>query len=182
MKIMEIKEKFPFFRANTVAFFREFRYIPCRIFALLDLPCGPRRLDIFPPLLMPAKKEDTKKATPKKAAPKKTDIQKKTVKKTASKKAVDSPKSAVTKRKSKKSVISDHQSHEKDTGSIHVQVAILTERIASLTEHLKAHAKDNHSRRGLLMMVGKRRKLLGYLKKKSKDKYAELVKKLGIRG
>jgi small subunit ribosomal protein S15 len=68
-----------------------------------------------------------------------------------------------------------------DTGSPEVQVAILTERIKNLTEHFKGHAKDNHSRRGLLMMVNKRRSLLDYLKKKNLQRYADLIAKLGLR-
>ena len=68
------------------------------------------------------------------------------------------------KRTSKKKVIQKHQIHEKDTGSAQVQIAILTQRIKELTQHLESHPKDDHSRRGLLMMVGKRRKLLNYLK------------------
>ncbi len=85
-------------------------------------------------------------------------------------------------RKKKKEIISEHKTHEKDTGSAPVQVAILTHRINDLTEHLKIHPKDDHSRRGLLMMVGKRRKLLKYLKEKSGDVYRSITKKLNIRG
>ena len=68
-----------------------------------------------------------------------------------------------------------------DTGSPEVQVAILTERIINLTEHLKIHKKDHHSRRGLLVMVGKRRRLLDYTKKKAKPRYEDLLKRLGLR-
>jgi small subunit ribosomal protein S15 len=68
-----------------------------------------------------------------------------------------------------------------DTGSPEVQVAILTERIQNLTEHFKEHAKDRHSRRGLLMMVSQRRRLLDYLKKKNNDRYETLIKRLGLR-
>jgi small subunit ribosomal protein S15 len=68
-----------------------------------------------------------------------------------------------------------------DTGSPEVQVAILSSRIATLTEHFKAHVKDNHSRRGLLMMVAQRRKLLDYLKKKDEARYSTLIEKLGLR-
>ena len=68
-----------------------------------------------------------------------------------------------------------------DTGSPEVQVAILTERIVNLTEHFKGHAKDNHSRRGLLMMVNKRRSLLDYLKKSDNERYTALIAKLGLR-
>lgn len=78
-------------------------------------------------------------------------------------------------------VISKYQLHEKDTGSIEVQIALLSERINRLTEHLKVHKKDFHSRRGLLMMVGHRRRLLEYLRRKDIDKYQELVKELGLR-
>ena len=70
---------------------------------------------------------------------------------------------------------------EGDTGSPEVQIAILTERINELTEHLKVHKKDNHSRRGLLKMVGKRRNLLNYLAKKDINRYREIVKQLGLR-
>ena len=71
--------------------------------------------------------------------------------------------------------------HETDTGSPEVQIAILTERIAQLTEHLKEHKHDNHSRRGLLKMVGQRRSMLAYLKKKDIERYRAIVKKLGLR-
>lgn len=81
----------------------------------------------------------------------------------------------------KKKVISGHALHPKDTGSHQVQVAILTERIAELTKHLDTHPKDNHSRRGLLMMVGKRRKLLNFLKSSSKKTYEGLLEKLDLR-
>ena len=85
------------------------------------------------------------------------------------------------KRPQKKQVIASHQTHTKDTGSPQVQVAIFTERIQSLTDHLKTHKKDNHSRRGLLLMVGKRRKLLNYLKIKEPTEYQELITKLKLR-
>jgi small subunit ribosomal protein S15 len=78
-------------------------------------------------------------------------------------------------------VISKYQLHDRDTGSIEVQIALLSERINRLTEHLKVHKKDFHSRRGLLMMVGHRRRLLEYLRRKDIDKYQELVKELGLR-
>ena len=81
----------------------------------------------------------------------------------------------------KQEIISQYRRDEKDTGSSEVQIALLTERINELTEHLKVHKKDNHSRRGLLKMVGKRRNLLNYLAKKDEDAYKELVKKLGLR-
>ena len=81
----------------------------------------------------------------------------------------------------KASVIEANKTHDKDTGSPEVQVAILTARIGELTEHLKQHPKDNHSRRGLLKMVGQRRNMLTYLQKKDVNRYRELIKKLGIR-
>ena len=78
-------------------------------------------------------------------------------------------------------LIKDHARAEGDTGSPEVQVAILTERIRNLTDHFKANHKDNHSRRGLLMMVNKRRTLLAYLKKKDVERYNALIQKLGLR-
>lgn len=81
----------------------------------------------------------------------------------------------------KTAIISDNARTDGDTGSPEVQVAILTERINNLTEHFKTHAKDNHSRRGLLMLVNKRRRLLDYLKKKDADRYTALIGKLGLR-
>lgn len=81
----------------------------------------------------------------------------------------------------KTEIINDNRTHETDTGSPEVQVAILTERINTLTEHLKIHKHDNHSRRGLLMMVGKRRRLLDYLASKDIERYRTLIAKLGIR-
>ncbi|TZG27444.1 30S ribosomal protein S15 [Sphingomonas montanisoli] len=81
----------------------------------------------------------------------------------------------------KTAIIADNARVDGDTGSPEVQVAILTERIANLTEHFKTHAKDNHSRRGLLMLVNKRRSLLDYLKKKDAGRYAALIAKLGLR-
>jgi small subunit ribosomal protein S15 len=78
-------------------------------------------------------------------------------------------------------VIEANRTHGTDTGSPEVQIAILTERIAQLTEHLKIHAKDNHSRLGLLKMVGKRRSLLDYLQKKDIERYRACIAKLGIR-
>ena len=78
-------------------------------------------------------------------------------------------------------IIKDNARADGDTGSVEVQVAILTERIKNLTEHFKGHAKDNHSRRGLLMMVNKRRSLLDYLRKKDGDRYLALIAKLGLR-
>lgn len=81
----------------------------------------------------------------------------------------------------KQEIINTYKRDEKDTGSPEVQVALLTERINELTEHLKVHKKDNHSRRGLLKMVGKRRNLLNYLVKKDVNRYRAIVKKLGLR-
>ena len=81
----------------------------------------------------------------------------------------------------KAELIKEHGLTEGDTGSPEVQVAILTERIVNLTEHFKGHAKDNHSRRGLLMMVNKRRSLLDYLKAKDADRYTAIIGKLGLR-
>ncbi|MCU0722098.1 MAG: 30S ribosomal protein S15 [Planctomycetes bacterium] len=81
----------------------------------------------------------------------------------------------------KTQLITSHRRHEKDTGSPEVQVALLTERIRHLTEHLKSHKKDHSSRRGLLMMVGKRSKLLKYLRSSSDERYSGLIQKLGIR-
>jgi small subunit ribosomal protein S15 len=78
-------------------------------------------------------------------------------------------------------VIQDNAQGANDTGSPEVQVAILSERISNLTEHFKTHAKDNHSRRGLLMLVNKRRSLLDYLKKKDAARYTALIAKLGLR-
>ena len=81
----------------------------------------------------------------------------------------------------KQEIIQDNAQAKGDTGSPEVQVAILTERIRNLTEHFKDHHKDNHSRRGLLMMVNKRRNLLAYLKKKDVERYNALIQKLGLR-
>ena len=81
----------------------------------------------------------------------------------------------------KTAVIEANRTHENDTGSPEGQVAILTARIQELTEHLKVHKKDNHSRRGLMKMVGKRRRLLDYLAKKDVERYRALIAKLGIR-
>ena len=78
-------------------------------------------------------------------------------------------------------IISTYKTHDGDTGSPEVQVALLSERINYLTEHFKVHAKDHHSRRGLLKLVGQRRRLLDYLKSKDSDRYAEIIRRLGIR-
>ena len=82
---------------------------------------------------------------------------------------------------SKQEVIKEHAREKGDTGSPEVQIAILTSRIQTLTEHFKNHAKDNHSRRGLLMMVNKRRSLLDYLRRKDETRYTDLIAKLGLR-
>ena len=87
--------------------------------------------------------------------------------------ALDKPK--------KKEIMKGSQLHKDDTGSPEVQVAILSERITKLSDHLKAHKKDNHSRRGLLQMVNKRRRLLSYLKKKDEERYNALVEKLELK-
>ena len=97
------------------------------------------------------------------------------------KKQLKAEKAANRVRKSKKEIIGDHGDHAKDTGSVPVQVALLTEKINDLTDHLKMHPKDDHSRRGLLHSVSQRRKLLSYLKDKSKDVYEALIAKLGLR-
>ena len=81
----------------------------------------------------------------------------------------------------KQEIISTYKRDENDTGSPEVQIALLTERIKELTEHLKVHKKDNHSRRGLLKMVGKRRNLLNYLSKKDINRYREIAQKLSLR-
>ena len=81
----------------------------------------------------------------------------------------------------KQELIKEHRRDKTDTGSPEVQVAILTSRIQTLTEHFKTHAKDNHSRRGLLMMVNKRRSLLDYLRGKDAQRYTDLISKLGLR-
>ncbi|HEX2966768.1 MAG TPA: 30S ribosomal protein S15 [Syntrophorhabdaceae bacterium] len=81
----------------------------------------------------------------------------------------------------KRGVIADFKVHEKDTGSPEVQIALLTERIKSLTEHFKKFEKDHNSRRGLLVLVGSRRRLLNYLRKKNVDRYKKVIEKLGLR-
>lgn len=84
-------------------------------------------------------------------------------------------------REKKTEIIGAYKTHDTDTGSPEVQVAILSERISYLTEHFKVHAKDHHSRRGLLKLVGQRRRLLDYLKSKDSERYSELIQRLGIR-
>jgi len=83
--------------------------------------------------------------------------------------------------KAKTKIIKEHKIHDTDTGSVEVQVAILSEEIAQLAKHLKKHAKDNHSRRGLLGMVSKRKRLLGYLAKEDEKRYNSLIKKIGLK-
>ncbi len=82
----------------------------------------------------------------------------------------------------KQSLINDYQIHGTDSGSADVQVALLTERINQLIEHLKIHSHDHHSRRGLLKLVGRRRRLLAYLSSRDKERYRTLIKRLGLRG
>jgi len=81
----------------------------------------------------------------------------------------------------KNTIIGDYRTHETDTGSPEVQIALLSERITYLTEHFQTHIKDHHSRRGLLKLVGQRRRLLDYLKRKDITRYREVIQKLGIR-
>jgi small subunit ribosomal protein S15 len=81
----------------------------------------------------------------------------------------------------KRVIIEDYRQHDSDTGSPEVQVAVLTRRINDLTEHFKIHNKDYHSRRGLMVMVGQRRRLLDYLKRKSVSRYSTLIERLGLR-
>ncbi|TQS75514.1 30S ribosomal protein S15 [Ornithinibacillus gellani] len=87
---------------------------------------------------------------------------------------------AITKER-KNEIINEYKVHEQDTGSPEVQIAVLTEEITTLNEHLRVHTKDHHSRRGLLKMVGKRRNLLNYLRNKDVTRYRELIQKLGLR-
>ncbi len=81
----------------------------------------------------------------------------------------------------KKEIIGGYQKHEKDTGSPEVQIALLSSRIQYLTDHFKTHKKDHHSRRGLLKIVGQRRRILDYLKKKDVERYRSIIQRLGIR-
>lgn len=135
-----------------------------------------------------------KKSSSKKSASKKVTKAEKKAVKMEKKKEVEKAKKAasaakktvkvVAKRapkKEKKNIIGEFQAHQKDTGSPKVQVALLTDRINRLTEHLNEHKKDHHSRRGLLMMVGKRRRLLRYIEGKNKEMYEDLTKELSIR-
>ena len=86
-----------------------------------------------------------------------------------------------TVREVKEKIVGDYKTHGTDTGSSQVQIALLTQRINELTEHFKVHSKDNHSRRGLLKMVSRRRKLLDYLRLRDINEYHEIIKKLGLR-
>ncbi len=81
----------------------------------------------------------------------------------------------------KANIIAEHRKHDADTGSPEVQIALLSDRIAYLTEHLKVHKKDHHSRRGLLMLVGRRRRLLDYVRKNDVERYRAIIAKLGLR-
>jgi small subunit ribosomal protein S15 len=81
----------------------------------------------------------------------------------------------------KASIIAKHRTHDSDTGSPEVQIALLTERINMLTEHLKVHKKDHHSRRGLLMLVGRRRRLLDYVRRNDVERYRSIISRLGLR-
>ena len=85
-------------------------------------------------------------------------------------------------KENKKNLINEFSKNDKDTGSTGIQIAVLTERIKNLTEHFKTHNKENHSKRGLVLLVNKRKKLLNYLSKKNKSEYSDLIKKLNIRG
>ena len=84
-------------------------------------------------------------------------------------------------KEAKRDIISDHARSDGDTGSAEVQIAVLTERISELTEHLKLHKQDHHSRRGLLKLVGRRRRLLEYLKQRDIERYRDVIAKLGLR-
>ncbi len=89
--------------------------------------------------------------------------------------------SMATVKEVKEQIVTDYRTHDSDTGSSQVQIALLTQRITELTEHFKVHKKDNNSRRGLLILVSKRRKLLDYLKRGDINEYHEIIKKLGLR-
>lgn len=86
-----------------------------------------------------------------------------------------------TLKETKEKILGDFKTHDSDTGSSQVQIALLTQRITELTDHFRTHKKDNHSRRGLLKMVSRRRKLLDYLKNTDINEYHEIIKKLGLR-
>lgn len=95
--------------------------------------------------------------------------------------ALDQKEREMITKEEKKGIVEEYRKHDKDTGSTEVQVALLTRDISSLTDHLKSHKKDHHSRRGLLLKVGRRRRLLNYLKKEDVERYRELIKNLGLR-
>ena len=86
-----------------------------------------------------------------------------------------------TVREVKEKLVNDYKTHESDTGSSQVQIALLTQRITELTEHFKVHSKDNHSKRGLLKMISRRRKLLDYLRHRDIEQYHAIIQKLGLR-
>ncbi|MBA3600010.1 MAG: 30S ribosomal protein S15 [Acidobacteria bacterium] len=86
-----------------------------------------------------------------------------------------------TAKETKETIVGEYKTHNNDTGSSQVQIALLTQRINELTEHFKVHKKDNHSRRGLLKMVSRRRKLLDYLKRQDIGEYHDIIRKLGLR-
>ena len=86
-----------------------------------------------------------------------------------------------TPKETKETIVKDYKTHNNDTGSSQVQIALLTQRINELTEHFRIHKKDNHSRRGLLKMVSRRRKLLDYLKRQNIGEYHDIIQKLGLR-
>jgi small subunit ribosomal protein S15 len=86
-----------------------------------------------------------------------------------------------TEKETKEKLVGDYRTHDADTGSSQVQIALLTQRINELTEHFKVHKKDNHSRRGLLKMVSRRRKLLDYLKRRDIEQYHHIIERLGLR-
>ena len=86
-----------------------------------------------------------------------------------------------TEKETKEKLVGDYRTHDADTGSSQVQIALLTQRINELTEHFKVHKKDNHSRRGLLKMVSRRRKLLDYLKRRDIEQYHQIIERLGLR-
>lgn len=119
-----------------------------------------------------------------KTAKKKSTVKKETAKKEVKKAPVKVAKKPLVKapvKKEKKDLIHTYQAHSKDTGSPKVQVALITERIEQLTAHLNQHPKDNHSRRGLLMLVGKRRKILRYMESRDKEGYQKFIGKMGLR-
>jgi small subunit ribosomal protein S15 len=95
--------------------------------------------------------------------------------------AIESRPFMATAREVKEKIVGDYKTHGSDTGSSQVQIALLTQRINELTEHFRTHSKDNHSRRGLLKMVSRRRKLLDYLRSRDVNEYHEIIKKLGLR-